>query len=147
VYDIGTGVLIGAQLHIVAFRPYNPSKVGPESFNMPEFLFPIKVSEVNIPISNFDTGRGFVSYKNVFEYFTVDRGRTSGVKVCIYHVNSTVAKQLKEADSFARIMKKDIPSLLGTLTQKPVEQKPPVEQNEAVMKNATHRLTADHRLS
>jgi hypothetical protein len=127
VYDSGTGVLIGAQLHIEALNAYY--KVGPEFFDLPEFLFPLKVSNVNAPISSCDTGREFVSYKNVYEHST-DSSTTNGVEVCIYRVNSAIAKQLKEADDLARASKKNVPSLLGTMTQE-------------TMRNPTHRLTAD----
>jgi hypothetical protein len=127
VYDSGTGLLIGAQLHIEAYNAYY--NIGPELFDMPEFSFPLKVNKINTPLSSYDTSRGFVSYKNVYEYST-DSSTTNGVMECIYKVNSALAKQLKEADDFARAMKKDIPSLLGTLAQE-------------TMQNATHQLTAD----
>jgi hypothetical protein len=137
VYDSGTGLLIGAQLYIQAYNVY--LSVNPEFFDMQAFLFPLKVDKINTPVSSFDTGRGLISYKNVYEYST-DSSVTNGVGVCIYKVNSAVAKQLKDADDFARTMKKDIPSLLGTLTQEPAPQSAP---RQAVMPNATHQLTAD----
>jgi len=128
VYDSTTGRLTGAQLDIGAYNAYY--NIGPTSFDLPEFTFPLRVERKNAPISTINTGSGLVSYKNVYEYIT-DSSTRNGVSVCIYNVNSTVAQKLKEADDFAKTTKRDIPSLMGR-----------VEQSAAI-RNATHRLTAD----
>jgi hypothetical protein len=46
---------------------------------------------------------------------------------------------LKDADDFARVMKKNIPSLRETMTQEKAEPSP----RQPVMQNATRQLTAD----
>jgi hypothetical protein len=143
VYDSKTGKLIGAQFNTQAYNAY--FNIGPQFFDMPDFLFPLTVNKINSPISSIDVTGGLISYKNVFEYQT-DRSTTNGMQECIYKVDSSIAAKIKQADDFAKTMKKAVPTLFGTLKQnETLKQSETLKQNEALNKNdnATHRLTAD----
>jgi hypothetical protein len=131
VYDSKTGKLMGAQYGINTYNAY--FNVKPDFFDMPEFTFPLKASAVNSPISAVNTASGLVSYKNVYE---ADTGNTvrSGMWQSIYQVTGEVARKLKEADDYAKTLRRDIPSLIGELK---------VPAQDAGFKNATHRLTED----
>jgi hypothetical protein len=135
VYDGATGILIGAQLHIEAYNAY--ASITPDFFDVPEFSFPLRVGSINTPLTNFDAGRNLVSYKTVYQYET-DSSITNGVRASIYSVNSETAKKLKDADDFARTMRREVPALFGNVAQ---PNNRPGGQN--VNSNATHRLTAD----
>jgi hypothetical protein len=140
VYDAKTKKLIGAQFQINTYNAY--IFVKPDFFDLPDFAFPLKVSKTNAPISTINAN-GLVSYKNVYEFDV-----TTGSRQSIYQVSGEIAKKLKEADDYAKALRRDIPSLLGEL-KKPPEPQPvpqPVPQPEpenAGFKNATHKLTAD----
>jgi hypothetical protein len=134
VYDSKSGKLIGAQFDLDTYNAYFNVKT--DFFDMPEFAFPLKVSVKNTAVSNISVSSGLASYKIVYEY-TSNAGSTSaGVKESIYHVNSEIAKKLKEADDYAKNVKNDIPSLLGELHNVR-------ELNNVGFINITHRLTID----
>jgi len=128
VYDSKSGKLIGAQFGIDSFNAYY--NVKPDFFDMPEFVYPLRVSAKNAAISNINTGSGLASYKIVYEYNFNSGSTSAGVKQSIYQVTGEIAKKLKDADDYAKAVKKDIPVLMGELI------------NDGY-KNATHRLTAD----
>jgi hypothetical protein len=132
VYDAKTKKLIGAQFEINTYNAY--IFVKPDFFDLPDFAFPLKVSKTNTPLSSINAN-GLVSYKNVYE---VDV--RTGSRQSIYQVSAELAKKLKDADDYAKTMRRDIPSLLGEL-KKPAEPQP--EPENAGFKDATHKLTAD----
>ena len=136
VYDAKTNKLIGAQFELNTLNAY--INVKPDFFDLPEFAFPLKASRTNTPISTINAN-GLISYKNVYE---VDfRGAvTAGAQQSVYQVSAEIAKKIKDADDYARTMKREIPSLLGEL-KKPAAPQP--EPENAGFKNATHKLTAD----
>jgi len=107
VYDTKTNKLIGAQLSYNTYNVY--IFVKPDFFDMPEFAFPLKVNRTNTPVSTINDN-GLISYKNVYE---VDV--RSGAWQSIYQVSAEIARKLKEADDYAKTMRRDIPSLLGEL--------------------------------
>ena len=126
VYDNTTDQLIGAQLFTEAYNAY--FNITPVFFDIPEFVFPLRVDRINTPVSNFNTSQGLVSYKNVYEYRT-DRSITNGVLASIFNFNNTILQTLKEADDYAKSMRRDIPALRGTIIV-----------NSGFI-GATHRLT------
>jgi hypothetical protein len=145
IYDSATGRLMGAQTSIEAYNAY--FNVRPNFFDMQEFTFPLSVSRVNEPISIIDTGRNLVSYKNVYEYSTAS-STTNGVRVCIYSLSNTIINKLKEADDYAKAMRRAIPSLMGNVeipvyTQTEIPKQPEQPEQKNVFSAASHQLTAD----
>jgi hypothetical protein len=129
VYDSKSGKLIGAQLDINSYNAFY--NVRPDLFDMPEFVFPIKVSAKNAAVSNINANSGLTSYKIVYEY-TSNAGSTSaGVQESIYQVTEKKKKKLKDADDYAKALKKDIPSLMGEFKENVVSQDAPRIQESA----------------
>jgi hypothetical protein len=128
VYDSNNGKLIGAQLDINAYNAYFNVRL--ETFDMPEFVFPLKANTKNTAVSNINASSGFVSYKVVYEWESNAGSTSAGKNESIYLLNSDIAKKLKDADDYAKTVKRDIPSLMGELS------------NVSSYK-ATHRLTLD----
>jgi len=137
VYDSKSGKLIGAQFGIDSYNAYY--NVKSDFFDMPEFVFPLRVSAKNAAVSNINTGSGLASYKIVYEYNFNSGSTQAGVKQSIYQVTGEIAKKLKDADDYAKTLKKDIPVLMGDIIENNVSQ------NAAPSPKfpATHRLTSD----
>jgi hypothetical protein len=136
VYDSRTGKLIGAELQYNSYNAY--ANVKTDFFDRPEFVFPLRVSTVNTDVVNINTGSGLVSYKMVYE--NNFNGPVAGMWQSIYLVSGEIAKKLKDADDYAKTMKRDPPALLGSFTE--ITVSPSVSANEG-FKNPTHKLTAD----
>jgi hypothetical protein len=141
VYDSKTGKLIGAQLLIESMNAYINVKT--DFFDKPEFVFPLRVSAVNSAVSNINTTSGFISYKNVYEFNLF--GVQTGLRQSIYQVSGEIAKKLKDADDYARVMKEDIPILLGRFTESAASKSgnANTQPKDEGFKNATHKLTAE----
>jgi len=63
VYDSNSGKLIGAQFTADSYNAYY--NVNVNFFDMPEFVFPLRVSAKNTAVSSINTTSGFASYKIV----------------------------------------------------------------------------------
>jgi hypothetical protein len=145
VYDSKTGKLIGAKLEIGTNNVY--STVNLDTLDTPDFIYPLKVSAKNAPVSNINITSGLVSYKNVYENRATSM-TVAGVNQYVYQVSGEIAKKLKDADDYAKALKKDIPYFGGKFT--PIQQSASSQPanagsqpSTAVFKDATHRLTED----
>jgi hypothetical protein len=125
VYDGKSGKLIGAQFVVNTYNSYINVRI--DFFDIPEFVFPLKVNTKNVAVSNINANSGFVTYKFVYEEKYDTR---VGMWQSIYLLNSDIAKKLKDADDYAKTVKRDIPSLMGELSN-------------VISNKATHRLTLD----
>jgi hypothetical protein len=141
VYDSKSGKLIGAQFDIDTYNAYY--NVKPDFFDMPEFVFPLKVSTKNSAISSINTSSGLASYKIVYEYNSSSGSTSAGAKQSIYQVTGEIAKKLKDADDYAKTLKKDIPVLMGELKENTVSQNTVPSPPPPPKFPATHMLTAD----